>query len=55
MRRVLREVGRIEVPGAKVRLRMTQGVHSDSSFLRSWRVPVRGCFQSAPHGAALSR
>ena len=28
MRRVLREVGRIEVPGAKVRLRMTQGVHS---------------------------
>ena len=28
MRRVLREVGRIEVPGAKVTLRMTQGVHS---------------------------
>ena len=28
MRRVLRDVGRIEVPGAKVTLRMTQGVHS---------------------------
>jgi class 3 adenylate cyclase/tetratricopeptide (TPR) repeat protein len=28
MRRVLRVVGRIEVPGAKVTLRMTQGVHS---------------------------
>jgi class 3 adenylate cyclase len=28
MRRVLREVGRIEVPGARVTLRMTQGVHS---------------------------
>jgi len=32
MRRVLRDVGRIEVPGAKVTLRMTQGVHT-------------GCFQ----------
>ena len=28
MRRVLRTVGRIEVPGAKVTLRMSQGVHS---------------------------
>jgi class 3 adenylate cyclase/tetratricopeptide (TPR) repeat protein len=28
MRRVLRRVGRIEVPGAKVTLRMTQGVHT---------------------------
>ena len=28
MRRVLRDVGRIEVPGAKVTLRMSQGVHS---------------------------
>ncbi|MEO6064952.1 MAG: adenylate/guanylate cyclase domain-containing protein, partial [Lysobacterales bacterium] len=28
MRRVLRRVGRIEVPGAKVTLRMSQGVHS---------------------------
>ena len=28
MRRVLRKVGRIEVPGAKVTLRMTQGVHT---------------------------
>jgi class 3 adenylate cyclase/tetratricopeptide (TPR) repeat protein len=28
MRRVLRVVGRIEVPGAKVTLRMSQGVHS---------------------------
>lgn len=28
MRRRLRDVGRIEVPGAKVRLRMSQGVHS---------------------------
>lgn len=28
MRRVLRSVGKIEVPGAKVRLRMSQGVHS---------------------------
>jgi class 3 adenylate cyclase/tetratricopeptide (TPR) repeat protein len=28
MRRVLRTVGRIEVPGARVTLRMTQGVHS---------------------------
>jgi class 3 adenylate cyclase len=28
MRRVLRGVGRIEVPGAKVTLRMSQGVHS---------------------------
>ena len=28
MRRVLREVGRIEVPGARVTLRMSQGVHS---------------------------
>jgi len=28
MRRTLRDVGRIEVPGAKVTLRMTQGVHS---------------------------
>jgi class 3 adenylate cyclase/tetratricopeptide (TPR) repeat protein len=28
MRRVLREVGRIEVPGAKVTLRMSQGLHS---------------------------
>ena len=30
MRRVLRDVGRIEVPGAKVTLRMTQGVHTGS-------------------------
>ncbi|MFO1316847.1 MAG: tetratricopeptide repeat protein [Burkholderiales bacterium] len=28
MRRVLRDVGRIELPGAKVTLRMSQGVHS---------------------------
>ncbi len=28
MRRVLRDVGRIEVPGAKVTLRMSQGVHT---------------------------
>ena len=28
MRRTLRDVGRIEVPGAKVTLRMSQGVHS---------------------------
>ena len=28
MRRVLRKVGRIEVPGAQVTLRMTQGVHT---------------------------
>jgi len=28
MRRVLRDVGRIEAPGAKVTLRMSQGVHS---------------------------
>ncbi len=28
MRRALRDVGRIEVPGAKVTLRMSQGVHS---------------------------
>src|SRR4029450_7417007 len=28
MRRVLRDVGRIEVPGAKVTLRMSQAVHS---------------------------
>jgi class 3 adenylate cyclase/tetratricopeptide (TPR) repeat protein len=28
MRRVLREAGRIEVPGAKVQLRMSQGVHT---------------------------
>ena len=30
MRRTLRDVGRIEVPGAKVTLRMAQGVHSGS-------------------------
>ena len=30
MRRTLRGVGRIEVPGAKVTLRMAQGVHSGS-------------------------
>ena len=29
MRRVLRDVGRIDIPGAKVTLRMSQGVHSD--------------------------
>jgi class 3 adenylate cyclase/tetratricopeptide (TPR) repeat protein len=28
MRRVLRDVGRIDIPGAKVTLRMSQGVHS---------------------------
>ncbi|MFO1303254.1 MAG: adenylate/guanylate cyclase domain-containing protein [Burkholderiales bacterium] len=28
MRRILRDVGRIDVPGAKVTLRMSQGVHS---------------------------
>ncbi len=28
MRRILRDVGRIDVPGAKVTLRMSQGIHS---------------------------
>ena len=28
MRRVLRDVGKIEVPGAKVNLRMSQGLHT---------------------------
>ncbi len=42
MRRVLRTVGRIEVPGAKVTLRMSQGVHSGAlPFLRGRHVAPR--------------
>ncbi|MCC7114771.1 MAG: AAA family ATPase [Burkholderiales bacterium] len=52
MRRVLREVGRIEVPGAKVTLRMSQGVHS--GLFHFFAVGATH-FEMLPVGPAWSR
>jgi class 3 adenylate cyclase/predicted ATPase len=52
MRRRLRTVGRIEVPGAKVNLRMTQGVHSGEFHFFSVGTSHR---EFLPLGASWSR
>ena len=52
MRRVLRDVGRIEVPGAKVTLRMSQGVHS--GLFHFFAVGATH-FEMLPTGPAWSR
>ncbi len=55
MRRVLREVGRIEVPGAKVTLRMAQGVHSGEFHFFAAGTSHVELLATGPRGVASSR
>ena len=55
MRGVLREVGRIELPDAKVTLQMSQGVHSGSSIFSPSAARTSSCCRPVRRGAAWSR